>query len=399
MTGGSRRAAEFDGAYSLHEYAAMFADPARARAYVAALEAAIREGTVMVDLGAGPGLFSLLACRLGARRVYAIEASPAVELARWLAADNGFAERIVCYEALSSEVTLPERADVLLADLRGAMPFFERAVESVIDARTRFLKPGGTIIPRRDTLWAAVVHAPHPYDSVVRPWTENAHGLDLHRGLHLAVNEWISIGHGKDTPLSEPVSWAAIDYASVSTAAVTGTAACPVTRAGAAHGVVAWFDSEFGDGIVLSNAPENPGTVYGRAFFPWPTPHELQVGDTVVVNFRVLPGAGDPVWTWETSIRDRHGEERAAHRQSTFFGQILPAADRERRAHPHVPVLSADGQIERDTLVAIDGRRTLGEIATLLREKYPEVFDTWEQALDRAADVSGNNEQRDVGPR
>ena len=45
----------------------MIVDAARMDAYVRALREAIKPGSVVVDLGSGPGLFALIACALGVR--------------------------------------------------------------------------------------------------------------------------------------------------------------------------------------------------------------------------------------------------------------------------------------------------------------------------------------------
>lgn len=385
-----------DGAYSLHEFGAMIASPERVSAYVAALERVVGPDTVVVEVGAGAGFFSLLACRMGARRVYAIEANPIIEVARALAADNGMADRLVCIDALSTQVTLPEPADVLLADLRGVLPFYYGSVESIVDARTRLLKPGGAVIPQRDTLWAAVVQAPESYEYINHPWTGAARGLNLTRARTLAVNGWTSARDNDPRLLSAPAQWSAIDYRIVTNTGARGTAVTPITAAATAHGVAVWFDAELGGGIGFSNAPGAPRSVYGRAFFPWVEPQDLAVGDVVETTFHVLPGASDSVWTWETRILDAGGTERAAFRQSTFLGGVF-STDRRQRAYTHVPTLSVNGAIERDILSWIDGRHALGDIASRLHEKYPTVFADWNAALGRAAEVSGVHERHDAG--
>ena len=96
--------------YSLHFYGEMLADTGRTEPYVEALRRLVRPDSVVLDLGCGPGLFALLACKFGARRVYAVEPDNAINIAREAAAANGFVERIEFFQELSTVVTLPEHA-------------------------------------------------------------------------------------------------------------------------------------------------------------------------------------------------------------------------------------------------------------------------------------------------
>src|SRR5687767_13382746 len=52
--------------YGLPGYGRMIADPVRMTAYEAALRRVVGPGSVVADIGAGPGIMSLIACRLGA---------------------------------------------------------------------------------------------------------------------------------------------------------------------------------------------------------------------------------------------------------------------------------------------------------------------------------------------
>src|SRR5947208_14002021 len=100
--------------YTLQDYGKMLADRVRMEAYLEALRRAVFPGCVVIDLGAGPGIFSLYACRWGARRVYSIEPGESIHLLRELAAANGFADHIVAIQDYSLDVILPERADVII---------------------------------------------------------------------------------------------------------------------------------------------------------------------------------------------------------------------------------------------------------------------------------------------
>ena len=47
--------------YSLSDYREMLVDPVRTEAYVRALEAAIRPGATVVEIGTGVGYFAIVA--------------------------------------------------------------------------------------------------------------------------------------------------------------------------------------------------------------------------------------------------------------------------------------------------------------------------------------------------
>ena len=157
--------------FSIRDYGDMIADKVRLDPYTYALKAKIGPNSVVLDIGTGAGIHALLACKFGARKVYAIEPNDAIHLARELAQANGFADRIEFIQDISTHVTLPERADVIVSDLRGVLPLYGQHIPSIIDARQRHLAPGGTLIPPRDTVWASLVEARCVSDDVVGPWT------------------------------------------------------------------------------------------------------------------------------------------------------------------------------------------------------------------------------------
>src|SRR5688572_30586099 len=120
----------------------MIADRVRMEAYQAALRRAVTPDSVVLDVGTGIGTFAILACRYGARRVFAVEPGDVVHLARRIAHDNGVADRIEFIQDVSTEITLPERADVMISDLRAVLPLFQQHIPSIGDARKRLLPPG-----------------------------------------------------------------------------------------------------------------------------------------------------------------------------------------------------------------------------------------------------------------
>ncbi len=66
--------ARFLGTLSFHQV--LLADTRRNRAFHRALAARVRPGHSVLDIGAGSGIWSVVAARLGARRVVALERDP-----------------------------------------------------------------------------------------------------------------------------------------------------------------------------------------------------------------------------------------------------------------------------------------------------------------------------------
>lgn len=376
--------------YSVRSYGAMIADEHRTGPYVRALTATIRPGDVVLDIGAGTGMFSLVACRLGARRVYAIEPDNAIQVAREIAAANGYADRIEFIQDISTRITLPEAAHVIVSDLRGVLPLFQQHIPAIADARHRHLAPGGVLIPRQDTLWAALVEDPKLYRPYEEPCLHNDYALDMRAGQSLVVNTWRKTTLKPEQLLVPPQCWATLDYATIEGPDVAGELAWTVERACTAHGLLLWFDAELAAGVGFSNAPGGPELVYGQGFFPLQEPVALAAGDTVTVALRADLAGGDYTWQWRTRVHAQGEADRvkADFRQSTFFGAPLSLASLRKRGAGYRPVLDKAGQVDRLMLSLMDGQATLDEIARRALQEFPGRFAGWSEALTRAGELS-----------
>src|SRR5688572_2766349 len=223
--------------YSVNFYGQMLADAPRMDAYAAALRRTVKPDSVVMDLGCGPGVFALLACKLGARRVYAVEPENVISLAREAAAANGFADRIEFFEKLSTEITLSEPATIIISDLRGVLPWFQQHIPSIIDARARLLAPGGTLIPGRDFVFASLVEAPKRYEEIVAPWVSNQFDLKLSAGASRITNTWRKTRIEADELLTEAVCCKTLNYYELNSADLDAEISWRAARSGTAHGI------------------------------------------------------------------------------------------------------------------------------------------------------------------
>lgn len=376
--------------YSIAGYGQMIADGVRMDAYARALRQSVKPGSVVLDIGTGTGIFALLACQLGARRVYAAEPGNAIQVAREIASANGCAGSIEFFQALSTEIGLPEPADVIVSDLRNVLPLHENHLTAIADARRRLLAPGGVIIAQRDTLWLACVEAPDLYRKFSAPWSDNAYGLDMQAARRLVSNTWRKAQLKPEQLLTAPQCCGSLDYSTVENPDWVSEVSSSPTRAGTAHGFCVWFDASLVEGIQFSNAPGKPELIYGQAFFPWTEPVALNTGDAVTIALKADLAGDDYVWSWDTRILDQGNPRlvKAEFKQSTFLAETVSPSRLRKQTASYVPVLSDDGLIDRLILQMMGDAIPLGDIARHLAMQYPNRFARWQDALTRVGELS-----------
>lgn len=375
--------------YSIPAYGRMIQDRVRVDSYARALRQNIGSESVVLDIGAGPGIFSFLACQCGAKRVYAIEPDDSIELARRIAAANGLSSRIEFIQDFSTRITLPEKVDVIVSDISGVLPFFQKHIPTIVDARARFLRSSGRLIPASVTLWAGIVEAAELYERHVGPWTRRHYDLDLTPGRQLVTNSWRKSVISPDQLVTRSLQWAALDYSSVEAADVSTELMWKVERDGPAHGIAAWVDTVLSDGVAFSSAPGQPETIYGHAFFPWTAPVDLARGDSVTVRLQADLIGEDYVWQWNTTVQSGNDQTvKATFRQSTLASLPLSPARLRTRAASHIPRLNEEGEIHQLILEHMNGSNTLEEIAASVAKTFPRRFPSIKTALAAVADFS-----------
>ena len=374
--------------YTLYDYGQMIADTARFTAYSQAIARAVRPGDSVLEIGCGPGIFGLLACEAGARKVYAIDTEDIVQFARELAAANGYADRIQFLQTDSRKLQLPERVKVIVSDLRGSLPLFGSAVASLNDARERLLAPGGCLIPQRDILRAAPVEAEEFYPKLLKPWLKSHLDLDLSLAQRLLLNTQYKYEFKPEHLLSEPQSWAVLDYFSGCSLSATAELVFSVARGGTAHGVCIWFNASLFEDITYSSDPSSGKNAYAQIFLPWLEPVPVQPGQTIRIRLQSNPVGEDYVWCWETEIPAQNGQPVRRFVQSTLQGAILSPESLRRRSADFVPIPSESGEADRFLVDLMDGRMSLERIARSAAVRFPKIFPRWEDALRRAADLA-----------
>jgi SAM-dependent methyltransferase len=360
----------------LDEHRQYLADTVRLDAFDAALRATIQPGDVVLDLGSGTGILGLLACQAGAGRVYAIEVGGIVALARELARANGFGDRIISIHELASRASLPERVDVIVTDAAGRFGFDGGIIEILSDARRRFLKPGGRIVPRTLTLSIAPVDTREPSEHVGF-WSEPLRGLSFAPATIIARNTGYPRRLEPREFVAPPADLVVFDP-SIATRSFSAGALFHVDRPSTVRGIGGWFSAELAPGITLTNAPGAPNRINRRnVFLPLREPVPVSVGDTIGVSIFIQPG--ELIVRWRVTVASAEGTVHHVTDASTFEGMLIPREDLAHTRPDFQPRLTPAGRARKTVLDLCDGVRTLSDVESGLLDRHPDLFE------DRAA--------------
>jgi type I protein arginine methyltransferase len=249
------------------EHREYLSDPARLEAYRRAIHDVVRPGMVVADLGSGTGILGLFALEAGAARLYSIEATGMIEIARGLAAANGFADRFRAIQAHSSEAELPERVDVIVSDFVGRFGFDADILEIYPDAAARLLNAGGHLVPSEISLWVAPVERAD-MQAQVRFWNEPRAGFDISPAAEWALNTGYPVQLSAADLLADPSEAARVDVCRRPDGALRGNVEFTLRRSGTLHGIGGWSTARLSPTVTLTNSPlaADPGSGAATCF-------------------------------------------------------------------------------------------------------------------------------------
>jgi hypothetical protein len=267
--------------------------------YLKGIQEVIQPGDVVLDIGTGTGILAIAAARAGARNVYAIEASGIGKLAKEIFKANGLTDRVTLIEGWSTQVNLPEKADVLISEIIGNEPLGERVLETTMDAIKRLLKPNARLVPNKVKIFGLPVTIPltelAKYTFVpetLRDW-KSCYDIDFNPLAEASRNSsqsfYINPSLARDwVSICEPVQLAVVDLKDMSQLSVDNTLTVTADTSGRLDGVLVYFEIELGPTTWLSTHP-----VQATKDCSWSSPVRilteplnLQTGDRLAVTYQ-----------------------------------------------------------------------------------------------------------------
>ena len=275
----------------------MLADSVRTNTYREAFlrNASDFEGKVVLDVGTGTGVLAFFACQAGAKKVYAVDASSAADIAKLLSDANGYADKVIIMKGKIEEIELPEKVDIIISEPIGFLLVHERMLESYVTARERFLKPNGIMMPTT----GSIVLAPFTDDALYRDqlakisfWSStDFYGIDLTPALGKANIEYFSqpvVGYvAVNSIISTQRIVHEINFNRVTAdelKSFTVSFSFSIDKTSIMHGIVGWFDINFigsSENVLLSTAPDFPGTHWYQCRMLLYDPIAVNKGQTI----------------------------------------------------------------------------------------------------------------------
>lgn len=361
------------GATLLDEHREYLSDPLRHALLQRATAALIQPGQRVVDLGCGSGILGLLCLQHGADFVEAIEQTSMIEAARESFRRAGFATQVRLHHASSFRVKLDQPADVIVCDHVGFFGIDYGLLELLADARARFLKPSGRILPRRVQLLVGAVSSDTAC-AVANAWADARVAPEFHWLRSFGVNSKHPLNFRADEMLSDLKQIADLELGYDFPSVLSWNCEIVVTRDGLLDGLAGCFRAELTEDVWMTNSPLAADAIArAQAFLPISERLPVRAGDLLSIAVRQCPRENLVAW----QVLHPASGRRFAH--STFAGQLLTQRDLTRRRMDRRPTLSRDGAARQTVLNYATGLHTAAEIEDLVLREHPELYPSTEE--------------------
>lgn len=255
---------------NLAYHSRILSDASRMSAIRQAIERYVNDGSRVLDVGSGVGVWAILAAKLGARRVVAVELEETlIPLIHKHAQENGVADRIEIVHGNIDDVRLRGKFDVVVGELFGSYVFGEVTIRSFINLRERFLAEGGVIIPQ----WMRLMAVP-----LLRGDSDQLDGnvetsLDFLKSLSLNYGTTVNVDDRRSMRFAaEPKCLVEIDYRSVTDPRISEALTVEWELPGISRidSILNFTQTQYAPGIVLDSMDSQTWIVEKYDFIPFP---------------------------------------------------------------------------------------------------------------------------------
>uniref|UniRef100_A0A6B2L8Q8 type I protein arginine methyltransferase n=1 Tax=Arcella intermedia TaxID=1963864 RepID=A0A6B2L8Q8_9EUKA len=269
----------------------MIADSVRTEAYRNFIlqNAQLFKGKVVMDVGCGTGILSYFCSQAGAKKVFSIDNSDIIDIAKKIANENSMhniqfiKKKVELIDTLGPDYS---NVDIIISEWMGYCLLFECMLPSVLIARDRFCGNGGLVYPDVASMFVCGWYDEKYYNNKISFWSE-VYGFKMNS---MKDQIWIepqtenipSTAINTDTCMFKSFN---INTVKIDELDFTSPFKITVKNCKVLHGFVVYFDIDFSinctNPVSFSTGPQTKDTHWHQTIFILKTPEQVEDNDVV----------------------------------------------------------------------------------------------------------------------
>ncbi|XP_050466351.1 uncharacterized protein LOC126859275 [Cataglyphis hispanica] len=257
------------------------------------------QGKVVMDVGAGLGILSIFCAQIGAKKVYAVEASMLAKTIEQVLIENNIQDTVVVIHSKVEDIHPDslEKVDIIVSEWMGFYLVHEGMLDSVLFARDNFLREDGLLFPSIAKLYASPCQLPSMYE-----FWDNVCGVNMrcigkeYRKIKSMKPEVLLLNQDNLLAEGKLLTWLDLNCISVEEVNLLAgedyVSVCE--KDGNYQGICIWFAVEFPDGSELSTSPHDEATHWKQTAIVLPEDIEVIKNEPIAFKLQLKRDISNP---------------------------------------------------------------------------------------------------------
>lgn len=301
----------------IEQHRLMLADTVRNDAFYEALKEVVVPGeTTVSDIGAGTGILSFMASKLGAKHCHLYELNKEVsDLSQQIAKESGI-ENCTFHHTNIMDVEDPEKTDIVVCELLGSTGLDE-GILRIMDKAQECMKEGGTIIPHSLDLFVCPVVSDR-IQQTLDIW-DIGYDIDFSPAKQKALRRMFAEEVREGDLLQDGIQkWDSLIFANEKERARKADLSWEIHQDAILYGYALWWECGLTKNVRLSTSPLESQTHWKQVYLPLLEPIELKNGDSLHLDLSLDADFDDGIQLdWVSSVQTEDGEHLERSTMST----------------------------------------------------------------------------------
>ena len=275
----------------------MMNDLTRNNAYLEALELAIDDNDLVLEIGTGSGLLAMMSFNAGAKEVITCEASKTLAAtANEIISENGYENKIKVLHKKSTDLLvgedLPNKADVIVSEILSSEFVGEGVQATIVDANKRLLAKNGKMLPESGDIRIALIGDSEEIREKI--YLKEINGFDLSKFNSITGNKFLLKLKNKPNLLSKTEVAFKFDLYGLKIPSKKETIlSLKANRSGLCLGIIQWLGIQLFKNVKYENKPGETPSHWSTPIYRFDEPVYVSKGQEIKIKASLFE---DSVW-------------------------------------------------------------------------------------------------------